>query len=759
MEEEAGLERNLISALLETSGALIVVTDREGRIVRFNRACEKTTGYTSAEVHGRYIWELAHAPEEKEPVKAAFRALNTGHFPDRYESYWLTKDGERRLIAWSNSAVLGAESTVQWIISLGIDITEHKRVEEALGDSQAQLSSVIASAMDAIITVNAEQRIILFNAAAEQMFGARAAEAIGQPLDRFIPQRFREAHREYLPAFGQTQVTKRRMGALGTVYGLRASGEEFLVEASISHIEVSGQKLYTVILRDITERKRAEERLREQAALLDHAQDAILVQDLADCILFWNKSAERLYGWSAEEALGQDVRQLVYRENAAHFNRAKQSAVEQGEWNGELRQITKDGKELMAECHWTLVRDDAEKPRSILAINTDITGKKRLEAQFLRAQRMESIGTLAGGIAHDLNNVLSPLLTAIQLLELKFPDQESRRLLQILQTNIERGADMVKQVLTFARGVEGERIPIDPKHLIKEAAKILKETLPKSIEIRFSIVGDLWPVTGDATQLYQVLMNLCVNARDAMAEGGVLTISAENADLDEHYVRMNLGTHAGRFVLIKVTDTGTGIQAQHLNKIFEPFFTTKEQGKGTGLGLSTALGIVKSHGGFVDVYSEVKQGTQFKVYLPAITSDGIEPAEAGTLELPIGHGEVVLVVDDESAIREITKGTLEAYGYQVMTASDGTEAVALYAQHKGQIHVVLTDMMMPFMDGLATIRALQKLDPQVKVIASSGLAADGKMAEAASVGVKTFLSKPYTAERLLKALAEILGRE
>ncbi len=757
MEEETGLERNLISALLETSGALIVVMDRAGRIVRFNRACEKTTGYTSAEAQGRYCWDLARAPEEIEPVKAAFRALHTGHFPSRYENHWLTKDGEPRLIAWSNSAALGSDGAVQWIISLGIDLTEHKRVEEALGDSQAQLSSVIASAMDAIITVNAEQRIILFNAAAEQMFGAPAAEAIGQPLDRFIPERFRQAHRDYVPAFGQTQVTKRRMGALGTVYGLRSSGEEFLVEASISHIEAGGQKLYTVILRDITERKRAEERLREQAALLDHAQDAILVRDLADRILFWNKSAERLYGWTAEEALGQDVRQLVYRENTANFDRAKQIAVEQGEWIGELRQTTKDGKDLMAECHWALVRDDAGKPKSILSINTDITGKKKLEAQFLRAQRMESIGTLAGGIAHDLNNVLSPLLTAIQLLELKFPDQESRRLLQILQANIERGADMVKQVLTFARGVEGERIPIQPKHLIKEAVKILKETLPKSIEIKFSIPGDLWPVTGDATQLYQVMMNLCVNARDAMSEGGVLTISAENVALDEHYVRMHLEASPGQFVLIKVTDTGAGIPAQNLNKIFEPFFTTKEYGHGTGLGLSTALGIVKSHGGFVDVYSEVRKGTQFKVYLPAITSAGITPAEAEILELPIGHGEVVLVVDDESAIREITKGTLEAYGYQVMTASDGTEAVALYAQHKGQIQVVLTDMMMPFMDGPATIRALQKLDPQVKIIASSGLAADGKVAEATSMGAKIFLSKPYTAEKLLKALAEILS--
>src|SRR5581483_9295356 len=398
-------------------------------------------------------------------------------------------------------------------------------------------------------------------------------------------------------------------------------------------------------------------------------------------------------------------------------------------WIGELHQVTKDGREIIAECHWTLVRDDADGPKSILAINTDITAKKKLEAQFLRAQRMESIGTLAGGIAHDLNNVLSPVLTAINLLQIKITDPESRRLIQILQTNIERGADMVRQVLTFARGVEGERIMLQPKHLIREVVKILRETLPKAIEIRIALPDDLWVVTGDATQLYQVLMNLCVNARDAMPGGGALTISAENLVLDDSYARMHLEANPGRFVLIRITDTGVGIPAENLNKVFEPFFTTKEYGKGTGLGLSTVVGIVKSHQGFVDVYSEINRGTEFKVYLPAVTSEMMQQAEAEQAELPAGHGELVLLVDDEAAIREITRGTLEAYGYNVMTAADGTEAVAIYAANKDSIQVVLTDMMMPYMDGPATIRALRKMDPRVRIIASSGLAADGKLAE------------------------------
>src|SRR5581483_6375192 len=276
------------------------------------------------------------------------------------------------------------------------------------------------------------------------------------------------------------------------------------------------------------------------------------------------------------------------------------------------------------------------------------------------------------------------------------------------------------------------------------------------IEIRIALPDDLWVVTGDATQLYQVLMNLCVNARDAMPGGGALTLSAENLVLDDSYARMHLEANPGRFVLIRITDTGVGIPAENLNKVFEPFFTTKEYGKGTGLGLSTVVGIVKSHQGFVDVYSEINRGTEFKVYLPAVTSEMMPQAEAEQAELPAGHGELVLLVDDEAAIREITRGTLEAYGYNVMTAADGTEAVAIYAANKDSIQVVLTDMMMPYMDGPATIRALRKMDPRVRIIASSGLAGDGKLAEAANTGVKMFLSKPYTAEKLLKALAEVL---
>ena len=514
---------------------------------------------------------------------------------------------------------------------------------------------------------------------------------------------------------------------------------------------------YVAIRYDITERKLAEERISQQAALLDQAQDAILVRDLNHNILFWNKGAERIYGWSAVEAIGKNSREVFFKESPPLFEIAKQEVLVKGEWSGELRQVRKDGEEIVVASRWTLVQDEMGQPASILVINTDVTERKRIESQFLRAQRMESIGTLAGGIAHDLNNVLSPILMAVQMLELKAKDESTKKLLEVLKTNAERGGNMVRQVLSFARGVEGERVALQPKHLIKEIVKIMRETLPKSIEITFHVADDLWIISADATQVHQVLMNLCVNARDAMPGGGVITIKAENVFVDENYARMHLEAKTGRFVVITVADDGTGMSPEVLSRIFEPFFTTKEMSKGTGLGLSTALTIVKSHGGFVNVYSEVGKGTQFGVYFPAFETDSATRTSLPQTDLPLGHGELVLVVDDEEAILRITRATLETFGYKVLTASDGTEAVALYAEHRNEVAIVLTDMLMPFMDGPATIRALHKMNAEVKVIAASGLTAGHKAGEASLEGVRILLSKPYSAESLLKALAEVLG--
>ncbi|MEH2135101.1 hybrid sensor histidine kinase/response regulator [Nostoc sp.] len=509
---------------------------------------------------------------------------------------------------------------------------------------------------------------------------------------------------------------------------------------------------------DISERKLAEEKIREQAALLDVTTDAICVRDLNNQIIFWNKGAETVYGWQAIEAWGQNASELLDEEPSPEIEAALLQATSKGKWQGELNKLTKINKEILVASRWSLVYDEQGKPKAILTVDTDITEKKHLEAQLFRAQRLESIGTLASGIAHDLNNILTPILAGAQLLPLKFPDadERTRHLLEILEVNARRGADLVKQVLSFARGVEGKRITLQLRHLIVEVAKILKETFPKSIEISTDVLQDLWMVSGDSTQLHQVLMNLCVNARDAMPNGGSLSIYAENVLIDENYARMNLEAKEGPYIVMTVSDTGVGIAKEILDRIFEPFFTTKDVGKGTGLGLSTVLGIVKSHGGFVNVYSEPKTGTSFQVYLPAV--EGMETITPEELPPQVGHGELILIVDDEVAIQEITRTSLEAHNYKTLIACDGIEAIALYAQNQDKIDAVLMDIMLPTLDGLTAIRTLQKINPLVRIIASSGLMSDNKLSAVAAIGINTFLVKPYTVNELLLSLQKVLSQ-
>lgn len=507
---------------------------------------------------------------------------------------------------------------------------------------------------------------------------------------------------------------------------------------------------------DITAIKLADERLHEQASLLDRARDAIIVRDLEHHITYWNKGAERLYGWTEEEAMGKRIPELLYRDTAA-FEEGTAAVIRHGEWHGELQQHSKTGGQMLVEARWTLVSDSAGRPQSILAINTDITEKKKLEQQFLRAQRLESIGTLAGGIAHDLNNVLAPILMSIELLRLTSQDERAKSMLETIEASTRRGADMVRQILSFARGAEGRLMSIDPRHTIKDIQHLIQETFPKNIQLQCDLAADLRPITSDHTQLHQVLLNLCVNARDSMPSGGTLTISASNLTVDDLMASMHPHAKPGPHVRIKVSDTGTGIPPEVMDKIFDPFFTTKEVGKGTGLGLSTALAIVKNHGGFLEVESKTGGGTTFSIYLPSEMPVGSRKAEEQDHAHPHGHGELILVVDDEAAVRMITKQTLEAFGYRAIVAADGTEALSLYTQHQPEVAAVITDLMMPVMDGAVTIQVMQRINPAVKIIAGSGITTDGTSTRMTDLGVKHFLAKPYTAQAMLAALHQLLS--
>lgn len=393
----------------------------------------------------------------------------------------------------------------------------------------------------------------------------------------------------------------------GAILWISFSGREYLDEGYIEAIVV-----------DSTARVKAEERLREQAALLEKAHDAIIVLSTDNTVKFWNPGAERFFLWLGSEAIGRLITDLIYsEEEIPAFRKRRDELFLNGEWSGEVSQVRKDGSPVVSTSRWTLVREFDGSPGSILEIHTDITEKKILEAKFLRIQKLESLGILAGGIAHDLNNILAPIILSIQSLKKKWEDAPSRNSLAMLEASAHKGADLVKQVLTFARGIEGQRVAIRPEMLLQEVLKIASQTFPRSIELESAIADDLWPAIGDSAQLVQVLMSLSINAKDAMPHGGRLSITAENIVIEEQFVKKNPEAKPGVYVVIQVTDTGKGIQPTELDKIFEPFYTTKSLGQGTGLGLSTALGIVKSHQGFILVDSKVGSGTTFKVYLPA----------------------------------------------------------------------------------------------------------------------------------------------
>jgi len=791
-EEELRKSEVRYRELAESIGEVFFAMDRDLRYTYWNKASEQLTGILAKDALGKSLFELFPQLKETRAEKKYKEVLKTQQSQRFVNKY--------RVAGKTHFFEINAYPSKFGLTVIAKDITERKRAEEEVSFLQS-MTQAINEAQDFHSALEVALRKVC------ETTGWNFAEAwIPRPrpdgtvlecssawyssdmsLEKFrrlsenftfspgigLPGRVWSSRQpEWIPDVSVIPDTIFPRAPIAREADLKASlavpiiaNDQVLAVVIFYMFEFreEDKRLVGIVstiatqLGSVIQRKIAEEQIREQAALLDKAQDAITVRDLEHRIIYWNKSAQRLYGYTKEEAIGKKVDELLYKKESLILIEAKKRVIEEGEWIGELEQVTKNGKKIIVESRLTMVHDSEGRQKSILIVNTDITERKKIEAQFFRAQRMESIGTLASGIAHDLNNVLVPVMLTSQILREKFTDEQDQRLLNIIETNTQRGADLIKQVMSFARGVEGERMTLQVKHLIYEIKKIAKETFPRSIEIRTEAVKDLWTISGDATHLHQVLMNLCVNARDAMQDGGILSMSAENLFIDKNYARMNIDARVGNYIVITVSDTGDGISPGVMDRIFEPFFTTKEPDKGTGLGLSTVHAIVKGHGGFVNVYSEIGKGTTFKVYLPAIITTEELKVHVQRYEPPAGQGELVLVVDDEARICESTRRVLETHGYKAITANDGAEAVALYVQYREVIEVVLVDMMMPIMDGQACIRALRKINPGVRIIAISGLTGNGKLIRIAGTPVHAFLSKPYTTEKLLKTIYDVMS--
>jgi PAS domain S-box-containing protein len=750
-----------LSAILEGEPECVKLVSPAGLLCEINAAgLAMLEAEHASQVLGCSIASFVHEADRK-----AFEELHQQ-----------VRDGATGTLEYRIQGVRGTERWVQThavpltlpdeegpsVLSVTRDITEQRRAQSQLDALERQTSLILASIAEGITVLDAQGRIVFENPAASEMLGWPDGALRG----RHGHEVFQHHHDGGNPypwsdcPVGKTLsdgVTRRVDGEMF----VRRDQSAFPVEYVCAPMFEAQDRIAGAVMtfKDVSERKQAEERLAEQAALLDKARDAILVRDLDGVIIYWNKGAETLYGWTREETLGRHARELQFAGHKDAFEHANREAMANGEWSGELEQIRKDGAPVLVEGRWTLVRSAEGTPRSILAINTDITERRRFEQQMLQVERLESIGTLAGGIAHDLNNILTPILFSIEMLRADEGDPERLHDLSIIETCAKRGIAMVRQVLSFGRGVQGKHEVMSLARLVRETEAVIVDAFPKNIAVRVSLPEEPCHASVDATQIGQVLMNLCVNARDAMPAGGSLTISAECVTLDEIYVQMNPQAKVGRHAVLRVRDTGHGMSRDVVARAFEPFFTTKPVGEGTGLGLATTHAIVKSHGGFITLDSELGKGTEVAVYVPAIAAKAGPSQPTFEAEgMPRGNGELILVIDDEEAIRTMVQRTLERFGYRVILAANGAEGVALYSRQGGEVSLVLTDMTMPVMNGPATIVALRCLNPQVQIIASSGLHADGRSGSAGEPAIAQFLAKPYTAHALLEALKVALRR-
>jgi PAS domain S-box-containing protein len=753
-----------LSLLTDALPVLISYVDADQRYQFINKGYEDWFGFKRDELKGQRLEQVLDTLAYQIVSPYVERAL-AGETVT-YETIIPLKD-QTRYAHVIYVPDITEKGQVKGFFTLVTDITLYKQAEEGLQANQARLTGIIESAMDAIVSVDADQRIVLFNEAAEQVFGCSSAEAIGQPLDIFIPERFRQAHREQIQTFSQTGITNRAKGTGKVMFGRRRNGEEFPIEASISQIEVAGAKLFTVILRDVTEHMKAEEQLFYQANLLQNVSDAIIAADMHLKINSWNHAAEMIYGWSVDEVLGLGMNELL---GTKHMDEDTDYVLHQfldeASWEGEVVQKHKDGSILYVLSSVSIIKDANNNLAGVVAVNRDITEQKEaekvhmlLQSQLQQAQKMESIGQLAGGVAHDFNNMLTVIQMYSELIRAKLPaDHPLIEKIDLIRGASQRSSMLTRQLLAFSRRQILSPKTLDLNNVIADLLKMLERLIGEDIILSSVFQPGLWSITADSSQIEQVVMNLVINARDAMPKGGMLTIETRNIQLDETYSKTHIGAPPGPFVLLTITDTGQGMDKQTQTRIFEPFFTTKKQGKGTGLGLSTVHGIVKQSGGNISVYSELDKGTTFKVYLPA-NVDGFDSSDkTQTQVVSSGNGETILLVEDEEMVRELVQSALRDLGYTVLVAHNGEAALSLVNHYLDPIDLVLTDVIMPRKSGRELVETLLVLRPEIKVLFMSGYTDDAVIRHGLLMGEIEFLQKPFSQLDLAAKVHQVLDK-
>ncbi|MDR7415675.1 MAG: PAS domain S-box protein [Armatimonadota bacterium] len=725
------------------------VYDPEGNAVVTNPAWQRLFGIPPEEAGHLLRDSPVFNPGDRPLLEAALR----GHVVRLPPREWTPPDGSApRVVEMVLAPLRDPRGTLHHIAAFAHDVTGRWRIEESLRESEARYRVLIEGSPDAMFLL--EDGLFRFvNRSFVHLFGVSSVEAVHRiGLLALCVEEDRPRVAEYLA----DRLAQRGREEAVVFRGRRSDGSVITCELRANRVLLEGKPVLMGILRDITHERHMEQALRFQAELLECVHDAIIATDWEGRILYCNRACEALYAWRAEEVVGRRLQDLL-RPEGRSFDLDRIRAVLQraGRWRGELQHRREDGHLVWLSATLSVNRNEAGEAVGIVGVYRDVTEQKRLEEQLIQAQKMESLGTLAGGIAHDFNNILGSIVGYLGLIKEDLPAEATlRQYFEVVERSALRASELTRQLLGFARRGKFTVQRVQLRTLCEEVLNLFRSTLHERIEVRTRFPEDLPEVEGDPAQLQQVVLNLCMNAKDAMPQGGVLTLELGEALADDP-------TSQGppdlrRYVVLTVRDTGVGMDDYVKSRVFEPFFTTKEPGKGTGLGMAMVYGIVRNHGGFVDLQSEVGKGTTVQVYLPVPVESQPQPEEEAATGVAEGSGELILVVDDEEPLCNLLREVLTRRGYRVLVARSGEEAVDLYQQWRDEVDLVILDMVMPGMSGAEAFEAILRLNPKARVLLSSGYTQEGAAGELLRKGARGFLQKPYLITELTAKVREAL---
>jgi PAS domain S-box-containing protein len=767
---------------------MLCISNANGYFKRVSPAFTRTLGWSVQELLIRPFLDFVHPEDRAVTLAEVERQVARGEETLQFENRYQHQDGSWRVLSWRSVPYAGG-----FMYATARDVTERKQAEEALRRSEENLAVTLHSIGDAVLATDPEGRVTRMNSVAEKLTGWPLAEARGRPIAEVFHIINEATHQPTVIPVDRVLATGEIQVLANHTMLIARHGREWPIADTAAPIRDKDGRILGVVLvfRDVTDEKQAEKTIRESEQKLrvlneelerrveertaevrqQERMKRLLLENLAEGVVACDAEGRlTLFNRVAREWHGTDPCAIPPEQWSAYYDLCEGDGLTplatkklplvrafQGEQlrNAEMSIVRKGAPPRFVLASGAPLLDEDGRKCGAVVVMHDVTERKHAERLALRSQRLESLGTLAGGVAHDLNNALAPILMSLALLRMKFAGES--QILDTIQTSAKRGADMVRQLLAFAKGAEGARVSIQLAHLTREMQDIIKATFPKNIQLEVHYDKKLPTVLGDATQLHQVLLNLCVNARDAMPNGGTLTLEAESREVDELYASSVPEAKPGQYVVLRVRDTGTGIPPAILDRIFDPFFTTKAPDKGTGLGLSTVMGIVKGHCGFLQVYSQPGQGSVFTVYLPADHpgSDTEQVAKPGGKFR--GQGETILLVDDEAAVREIGRAVLRRLNFKPLTATDGADGLIQVAEHRADLRAVITDLHMPHLDGLNFVRALRRMLPDIPVVVASGRFDQMAKEELEALGVTTHVDKPFTEAQLAEVLQAIFA--